>query len=80
MKIVIVVCLVIGFELAIFLGSWAKVSKGKKPLGWWRYKFLCELGYFLEKNFNSTYGMKMYYGNLNKMCRKYNLNLYGDKF
>ena len=74
--------LVILIFIAFWFGKnfkWAKVSRGKKPFGWWKHKFLCEVGYFLETNFNSNYGRQMYYDNLNIMFRKYNMNLYGEK-
>lgn len=50
--------------------------KANKPLGWWYYKILCELGWKLR----NIIGWKMYYSNLNKMCNKYRINLYGEPF
>ena len=60
--------------------SWSKVYEPfNKPIGWWYFKLLCELGYFIEKKFNSVYGMKLYYKNLKKMSAKYGINIYGKK-
>jgi hypothetical protein len=65
--------------LSFFIGriyaKWSPVSEGRKPLGWWRYKILSEIGWM----FRNRIGFSMYYDNLNKMCRKYKTNLYGDK-
>lgn len=52
--------------------SWSKVKKGKKPLIWWYHKFICEFGYHINN-------MRIYYNHLNIMCKKCNINLYGDK-
>lgn len=56
--------------------SWSKVSKGKKPIGWWYHKIMCELGYWLYWKCNCSMGM--YYAHLNKLCDKYKINLYGE--
>jgi hypothetical protein len=53
--------------------SWSKVEKGHKPLGWWYHKIMCEMGWLIR----SIDVWKMYYYHLNKMCDKYNINLYG---
>jgi len=48
-----------------------------KPIGWYYYKILCELGWKFR---NSTIkGWDLYYWSLNKMCNKYRINLYGQK-
>lgn len=58
---------------------WSKVNnKYSKPFLWWYHKYLCEIGYWIEKKFNSVAGMRMYYKHLNKLCSK-GYNLYGDK-
>lgn len=49
-----------------------------KPIGWWYHKILCELGWKI-RNFPALLGWRIYYKHLNKMCRKYNINLYGMK-
>lgn len=55
--------------------GWSKVnSKHKKPLKWWYYKFLCELGWV----FRGYDCSKFYYNHLGKMC-ELGFNLYGDK-
>lgn len=52
--------------------SWSKVKKGNKPIGWWYHKIMCELSWHcVDHN-------KWYYYHLNKMCDKYNINLYGE--
>ena len=55
--------------------AWSKVKKGKKPIGWWYHKVMCEIGY-LRRNHDSW---KMYYYHLNTMLRHYGINLYGQK-
>lgn len=51
--------------------AWSKVKKPfKKPFKWWVYKVMCELGY-------ATGNIKMYYTNLNKLCKE-GFNLYGE--
>lgn len=58
--------------------SWSKVNKKtKKPLMWWYYKILCEFGWSF-RNYNIL-GWIIYYKNLNKMCDKYKINLYGNE-
>ena len=58
---------------------WAKTSKGKKPLGWWYHKIMCEFGWFVFKKINHNWGSDKYYYHLLKMCDKYKINLYGEK-
>ena len=60
--------------------SWAKVKQPlRKPIGWWWHKIFCELGYwFYERGWHNN-GMDIYYYHLNKMCKEYGFNLYGDK-
>lgn len=53
------------------------MTKAKhKPIGWWYYKIMCEIGWKFRNTFE--FGWDMYYKNLNKMCDTYNINLYGD--
>ncbi len=55
---------------------WAKVrTKFTKPLGWWYYKIMCEYGWQIRH----IDGWKMYYYYLRKMCKEYNINLYGER-
>jgi len=54
--------------------SWAKVKKGKKPLGWWYHKLMCEIGWSIRYANN----WDLYYKHLAKMCGKYHINLYGE--
>ena len=54
--------------------AWSKLLKGKKPLGWWYHKILCEIGYHWKGSSSD-----MYYRHLNAMCDVYGLNLYGEK-
>ncbi len=54
--------------------AWSKVKKGKKPLGWWYLKIMCEIGYCRD-GFGG-----MYYKYLGKMNDKYRINLYGEHF
>lgn len=65
--------------LSFFIGriyaKWSPVSDGRKPLGWWKYKILSEIGWMLRNQI----GCGMYYNNLSEMFRKYQTNLYGDK-
>jgi len=52
-------------------------TKTTKPIGWYYYKVLCELGWKFR---NVTIkGWDLYYWALNKMCNKYKINLYGQK-
>lgn len=53
--------------------NWSKVQKGRKPIGWWYHKIMCEVAY----NFLGSGGW--YYYHLNILCRKYKINLYGRK-
>lgn len=54
--------------------SWSKVNRTEsKPIGWWYYKILCEVGWLFRR-----YSLKMYYRNLNKLCA-YGYNLYGNE-
>lgn len=56
--------------------NWSKVNKKtKKPIGWWYHKLMCEFWY----NYFGT-SNRRYYDHLEKMVKKYNLNLYGDVF
>lgn len=48
----------------------------KKPIGWWYHKILCEIGWKIR----NIFGWGVYYRHLNKMCDKYNINLYGDTY
>jgi len=54
--------------------SWSKVTKGKKPIGWWYHKIMCEFGWIIRR----CDICRMYYKHLNKMCDKYKINLYGQ--
>jgi hypothetical protein len=54
--------------------SWVKVKRGKKPLGWWYHKIMCEIGWSLR----NTAHWDLYYCHLAKMCSKYHINLYGE--
>jgi hypothetical protein len=51
--------------------SWSRVKKGKKPVGWWYHKVLCEAAWA----FKNTTG---YYHHLDKLCG-YGFNLYGQE-
>ena len=53
---------------------WSKTKKGKKPIGWWFHKVMCEIGWVLR----DSIGEKMYYRHLNSMWKKYRINLYGE--
>jgi len=58
--------------------GWSKVkSKKNLPLGWWYHKLMCEFGYLFNRK---SWGLRMYYRHLNKMCNKYKINLYGKEF
>jgi hypothetical protein len=55
------------------MARWSKVEKPfEKPLKWWYYKVLCEIGYALHGS------SSMYYRNLHKLCA-FGWNLYGQK-
>lgn len=54
--------------------SWSKVNRGKKPLGWWYAKIMCEFWY----HYYGTSNRRYYYW-LNLMCDKYKINLYGER-
>lgn len=55
--------------------SWANVKNPyQKPIGWWYYKILCEIGWSLR----NVLKWNLYYWALNKMCSKYKINLYGN--
>lgn len=54
--------------------AWSKITtKNQKPIGWWYNKILCEFYYSRNND-------KMYYKHLNRMCDKYKINLYGEKY
>jgi hypothetical protein len=53
--------------------GWSKVSKGRKPPGWWYHKILCEFWYAVGND-------KLYYKHLNIMIYKYRINLYGVNY
>jgi hypothetical protein len=55
--------------------SWSKVKSGKKPLGWWYHKILCEIGWSF---FGGSYS-QMYHNHLKSMVNKYRINLYGER-
>ncbi len=60
--------------------SWSKLEdKSSKPLGWWKHKYLCELGWWIRNNINYSKGDKLYYHHLNKMVDDYGINVYGVK-
>lgn len=77
MKTVFIICVVIVNIIFFLIGritaKWSPVTKGRKPLGWWYYKWIAEIGYYFKGSSSS-----MYYDNLTKMYRKYRLNLYGE--
>ena len=52
-----------------------KLAK-RKPIGWWYYKVLCEIGWSLRNRV--SFGWPVYYKYLNAMCDKYKINLYGE--
>jgi hypothetical protein len=54
--------------------SWSKTNKGRKPLGWWYHKIMCEFAYHFKGSSSN-----MYYHHLLAMSTKYNLNLYGQE-
>ena len=55
--------------------AWSKVQQPwNKPLKWWYYKILCELGYTIGGSNHSMY----HYG-LKKMLASTIYNLYGQK-
>lgn len=57
---------------------WARVKNpSEKPLKWWYHKFLCELGYFISDKYYPSWGLRLYYRQLNKMC-DIGWNLYGN--
>ena len=58
----------------ITMGNWAKVQRGRKPIGWWIHKILCEIGWAIRNYDNWV----MYYKHLNILCKKYHFNLYGQ--
>ena len=47
--------------------------KQAKPLKWYYYKFLCDIGWKLRGSF----GWKLYYDNLEKLA-KCGFNIYGE--
>ena len=55
--------------------GWSKVDKSfRKPLGWWYHKILCEFSWhFIDHDY-------WYYYHLDKMIKKYKINLYGEKW
>ena len=54
--------------------AWSKVkTKFRKPIGWWYHKIMCEIMYALSG------AGKGYYYHLEKMWKKYKINLYGEK-
>lgn len=59
--------------------SWSRINtKGvKKPIGWWYHKLFCEFGFKLRNK--TSFGWKMYHHHLNRMCRDYRINLYGER-
>jgi hypothetical protein len=56
--------------------AWSYVFRGKKPLAWWWYKILAELGWSVRGLIKSD---RMYYTNLDKMVRRCRINLYGQR-
>lgn len=60
--------------------SWSKITgKGKKPLGWWYNKLMCEYWYWKYESSFSLTTAKNYNKYLAKMCDNYKLSLYGEK-
>lgn len=71
--------------------SWSKVKQSsRKPIGWWWHKIWCEFWYWFEQiiysYFYHNHEIELfipkwctYYYHLNAMCKKYNINLYGEK-
>lgn len=58
--------------------SWSKLEdKSPKPIGWWKHKILCEIGWFIRNNITYLRGERMYYRHLIKMVEKYGINVYG---
>jgi len=65
--------------------SWSKITgKGRKPLGWWYHKLMCEYWYWRYTN-HDLYDYKAvryvgrYHKHLNIMCDKYRLTLYAEQ-
>lgn len=56
-------------------GRWAKV-KGWPPIGWWYFKYLCEIGWLFRNKFD--WGWTLYYWSLRNLCDRYKINLYGE--
>lgn len=52
--------------------SWSSVVKGKKPIGWWYHKIMCEFWYNIKGSDSN------YHKHLMIMIKKYNINLYGE--
>lgn len=60
--------------------SWSKITnKSKKPIGWWLYKLLAELSWFIRDKVHFKKGDKLYRYALDVMCDKYKINLYGEE-
>lgn len=54
------------------------IPKHRRPMGWWYFKILCEIGWKLRNVF--SFGWRVYYSNLHAMTKRYDINLYGKKF
>ena len=60
--------------------SWSKLEdKSPKPCGWWYHKVMCEYGWWLRNNLVYATGENIYYKHLNRMVKKYGINVYGVK-
>lgn len=57
--------------------SWSKVKRGKKPIGWWYHKVMCEFWWCLRNRIDSAEGY--YYKHLFKLD-KHRINLYGERY
>lgn len=59
--------------------SWSRVKKGRKPLGWWYHKIMAEFWYAMSDTKIGYFKLHNYYKHIDVMCKKYRLNLYGEK-
>ena len=58
--------------------NWSRVKNPKeKPLKWWWYKILCEIGWNIQYKILNK-GQGMYYKHLHKLCAL-GWTLYGEK-
>ncbi len=63
-------------------GHYWRVIWYTRPLGWWKHKIIGTLAYILGQQYIlgetlQSYGLRLYYKSLNKMCDTYKINWYG---